>query len=362
MNWKDILNPESGGAEVLTDALASNLAENNEVFFITSSFPSALKKQIYNGYTIVRAGNTVTCILYAHALYKKLSREKKFDLIIDQAHGIPFFSILYRNHATIFTLIHEVAGELWASILPHTLGRIMDAFWLWLYKNQQFITVSNSTKQELMEHHIAEKNISIVPNFTDIRLDAVPEKAEHPTLLVLGRIAPVKRIEHAIAAYRIAKQEVPNLKLIIVGKTEAKYTNYYQAIKKNIASDSDIALICNASEEEKLMYLKQSHLLIMPSKKEGYGIAILEAAACGTPAVGYNVPGTRDAIMHHKTGLIADQETPESLAACCKKILTSAGTFNQLQQEGFSNARQKQREHTILLWDAIMKKIIQTRP
>ena len=362
MNWKDILNPGSGGAEVLTDALASHLSETNDVFFITSSFPGAKHTQTHNNYTILRRGNTLTCILHAFFIYKKLSTEKNFDLIIDQAHGIPFFSILYPRRPKILILIHEVAGELWSSVLPHTIGKIVDTIWLRLYKNQQFITVSNSTKQELTENYIIEKNISIVPNFTDIALDAIPEKATYPTILVLGRIAPVKRIEHAIAAYRITKQEVPNLKLIIVGKTEEKYMDYFQTIKKDIAADNDITLICNASEEEKFMYLKKSYLLIMPSKKEGYGIAILEAAACGTPAIGYDVPGTRDAIIDNKTGLLADQETPKALAGCIEKILTNLGKFNQLQEEGFTNAHQQQKRHTISTWNAILKQIIQATP
>lgn len=362
MNWKDVLNPESGGAEVLTDALASHLAETNEVFFITSSFPNAKQKQVHNNYTILRKGTTLTCILYAFFTYKKLSTEKKFDLIIDQAHGIPFFSILYPHRPKILILIHEVAGELWSSVLPHTIGKIVDTIWLRLYKNQQFITVSNSTKQELTKHHIIEKNISIVPNFTAISLPEIPQKAEHPTLLVLGRIAPVKRIEHAIRAFQIVKETVPNIHLVIIGKREKKYDSYYQDINTSIQNDNKITIITNADEEEKLHWLKESHILLMPSKKEGYGIAILEAAACGTPAIGYNVPGTRDAIIDNKTGLIADQENPKSLAACIEKILTNLGTFNQLQKEGFTNARQKQKRHTISTWDAILKQIIQITP
>lgn len=358
LNWKDILHPSSGGAEVLTDALASHLALSNDVVYITSSFAGAKSEQLHNNYTILRTGNSMTCIIYAYFLFKKLYKKQKFDLIIDQVHGVPFFSIFYPRHPKIITLIYEIADELWSSIIPEFLGKLIDIIWLWLYKNQKFITISNSTKHELMRNHIPEFNIDIIPVFTDIVLNEIPVKSETPTLIVLGRIAPVKRIEHAVQAFHIIKKSIPNCKLVIIGKTEQRYTAYYEYIKKITQDDQTIRIIIRASNQEKLHWLKKSHILLMPSKKEGYGIAILEANACGTPAIGYDVPGIRDAILHNKTGLLAHRGTPEALASCAHNILSNPEKFTQMQHTARNHAKQQNMRNTISAWDNVIDNII----
>ena len=348
------MNPESGGAEVLTDALASHLAKNNEVFFITSSFPGSLNKQTHANYTILRKGNTLTCILHAFFIYKKLSREKRLDLIIDQAHGVPFFSILYPNRPKIFTLIHEVAGELWSAILPIKIGYAIDNIWIPLYRSAMWLTVSASTKKELIGHGIPDSQISIIPNFTAIQLEAIPQKNTHPTLLVLGRIAPVKQIEHAIAVFRIAKKTIPNLQLIIAGKTSKKYISYHKKISFLAAQDTAITIKVNISEQEKIELLKKSHILLMPSKKEGYGIAILEANACGTPAIGYDVPGIRDAIINNTTGLLATPKDYNNLASYCTLLLTNPAIYGSIQKSAHTHACAQTKTQTYSHFDAAL--------
>ena len=351
LNWKDITNPYSGGAEVLTDALARSLARTNDVTYITSRFPHAASTERIHNYTIIRRGTQVTCMIYAFFLFHRMHAKKPFDIIVDQAHGIPFFSILYANHPRIITLIHEVAGDLWASIVPRSIGNIIDTLWLGLYKNQKFITVSNSTKEELVGHRIPAGNIYIVPNFTDIAVAEIPPKAEQPTLVVLGRIAPVKRIEHAIAAYHIAKKKIPNLKLVIIGKKEKKYEAYYDSITHKIGNDPAITLIEHAPAEEKIYWLKQAHALLMSSKKEGYGIAILEANICGTPAIGYDVAGIRDAISNKKTGIVLQQQHPLALAEGMLSLLGKQPEYALMKQRAHQYGARHTREKTIQAFD-----------
>lgn len=358
LNWKDIHNPSAGGAEVLTDALASHLAEENEVLYITSSFPNAPKIETINGYTVIRAGNIATCMIHAFFTHDKLQRERKFDLIIDQVHGVPFFSLFYTNHPRILTLIHEVAGDLWSTVFPRAFGKHVDAFWLWLYKKQQFITVSQSTKQELMLHRIPESYIHIVPNFCDLQLSTIPEKTSPFTLIVLGRIAPGKRIEHAIEAFRILKKTIPEVHLIIIGKSEKKYSAYDNIIQNLADQSPDITIIRNANDQEKTNWLKQSHILLMPSKKEGYGIAILEAAACGTPAIGYNVAGIRDAIIDGETGLLAKEELPEQLAKASLMLLQNSSQYAAMKSAAFLHAQQYTAEHTLLSFEIALAPIL----
>ncbi len=353
LNWKDIHNPSAGGAEMLTDALASHMAKTNEVTYITSHFPNAPHSEDIHGYHVIRKGTTLSTIFYAFFIYRRLHIQHPFDRIIDQVHGIPFFSVFYKNHPPIVTFINEVAGRLWGNIIPGNIGLIVDALWLRLYKNQLFFTISISTRQELIASGIPPKSISIVPVFSDLHLPHIPKKTEM-RLLVLGRIAPVKRIEHAILAFRILKKTFPTLTLSILGKREKGYESYYQDIRRSIADDLSITLLENIREEEKIHWLKQSRILLMPSQKEGYGIAIVEAAACGAPSVGYNVPGVQDAIRHGVTGLLAPKETPEELARCITPLLNDDILYAKIQQSAFEYSKLYTREETTKIFSQLI--------
>ncbi|HSX24974.1 MAG TPA: glycosyltransferase family 4 protein, partial [Candidatus Andersenbacteria bacterium] len=233
LSWKDINHPGAGGAELLTDTLATHMAQHYEVEYFTSSYPGALPVEQVHGYTIIRKGNIYTTYLHAF-LWWHWNRmyHKKYSCIIDQVHGIPFFSLLYIFHPPINTLVMEIAGELWQKNYPNSIGivgKILERIWLALYRSSVITTISESTKNELLARHIPARHIYMIPMFSPMQCNAIPIKATSPTLLMVGRIAPVKRIEDAIEAYKIAHKSIPSLQFVIIGRTEsmyAKYTSY----------------------------------------------------------------------------------------------------------------------------------------
>lgn len=354
LNWKDIKNPSAGGAEALTDAFASELAKTNDVTYITSSFPEASSEEYVNGYRILRKGTTKTTVLHAFFMQKALQKKYSFDLIIDQVHGIPFFSIWYKSHPSVAVLIHEIAGTLWKNILPAPLGLFVDTIWLWLYKNQKFITISLSTKQELISHHIPSNHISLVPVFSDFRPNTIPEKPD-TTILILGRIAPVKRIEHGILAFKLLQKEFPKLRLVIVGKSEQAYEAYNKHIHMLAHNNAAISILENVSEEEKNTWLKRSRICLMPSEKEGFGIAIIEAASYGAPSIGYSVPGVQDAITDGETGLLAKEQTPAALAQCMRILLTDTDLYRKMQYNAFKQSNKYTKENSLRLFTSALE-------
>src|SRR5207302_5583159 len=70
-----------------------------------------------------------------------------------------------------------------------------------------------------------------------------------------------------------------------------------------------VAFAGHVSEEEKWRLLQRAWLLVHGAHQEGWGIAVMEAAACGTPALAFDVPGVRDAVVDGKTGVLVDFET-----------------------------------------------------
>jgi len=154
LNWRDINNPSSGGAEILTHEIAKRLvALGNHVVQFSSFFPGAYRKEVIDNVKIIREGNADIRTLFASVHFRAFlfyRKEKgKFDIVIDEIHGIPFFTPWYVKGKKI-ALICEVASDLWKEVFGSffgLLGRIVEKFYLRLvYKNIQFITISDSTK------------------------------------------------------------------------------------------------------------------------------------------------------------------------------------------------------------------------
>ena len=199
LNWRDPKNPKAGGAERVTLAFLSALAERGHVvFWFANAFDGAAATETMDGLSIVRGGGIGTSILAARKWY---SRQKPFDLVIDQHHGIPWLAPWWCRTRCI-AYIHEVLGPIWDAFYPwpvSTIGRWQEHAGHWLYRNIPFWTVSQSTKTSLSARGV--RDITVIPNGTNCRaLNELESKPlEAPLRLVtVSRLAPNKRIDHAI--------------------------------------------------------------------------------------------------------------------------------------------------------------------
>jgi len=120
-------------------------------------------------------------------------------------------------------------------------------------------------------------------------------------------LTKAKRPDHAIKAFKIVKKQVPNAKLWIVGD------GYLRKKLEKMAIEG-VKFFGKVSEQEKIKLLSRAWVLVNPSVREGFGLNVIEANACGTPAIAYNVPGLRDSIIYGKTGLLVENGNIEKLA------------------------------------------------
>jgi glycosyltransferase involved in cell wall biosynthesis len=136
---------------------------------------------------------------------------------------------------------------------------------------------------------IPKENVSILgEGINPPRLRGFPKEKE-PTLIYVGRLKKYKRVEMLIEASTILKNEFPGLKVWIVGSGDME-----PELKKN--SKEWIHFFGFVDEKKKWELLERAWIFVMPSVKEGFGLTVAEAEACGLPAVGFNVPGIRDSI------------------------------------------------------------------
>lgn len=338
LNWRDIKHPLSGGAEISTHEHAKRWTKaGHEVIQFSSAVNGRKSKEIVDSIQIIRKGNHYTVHIYAFFHYMRHLRGK-VDLVVDEFHFIPFFTPLYVKEKKL-AFIHETAEEVWFKnqLFPiNVLGFLLEPLFFKFYKNVLFMTVSESTKKDLIRFGINEHKIHIIPNGGVKAINSIFYREKIPTLLFLGRLAKDKGTEDAILAfYKIAKTW-KSARLWIVGREEKK--GYLTALKNKVKSlhlNKKVIFFNYVPEKRKFELLKKAWLLIHPSIKEGWGLTVIEAASCGTPTIAYNVSGLRDSIVDGKTGLLSNKN-PNALADKILMLFQNPVLYNTLSKNALS--------------------------
>jgi glycosyltransferase involved in cell wall biosynthesis len=330
LNWRDPKNPASGGAERVSLAYLIALVERgHQVYWFANDFPGATREEIIQGIKIVRGGGRGASVLKAIQWYWK---QKHFDLVIDQHHGIPWFAPWWAKTNCV-AYIHEVLGPIWSAFYPpplNAIGQQQERWTHWLYRNVPFWVPSESTKNDLQSNGV--RNVTVIPNGTDATpLIQLPEK---PLMLplrlvIVSRLAPNKRVEHAIRVVQLLNERGTSSHLTIVGGGELQ--ERLKHLVQTLQLSKQITFTGQLAEHEKDFQLQQAHFLIHTSIREGWGLNVIEANAMGTPAAIYPVGGLVDSTVQGKTGIIAADENPNALASCLAVMVRTPEKYANLR-------------------------------
>ncbi|MDQ3239094.1 MAG: glycosyltransferase [bacterium] len=310
INWRDITHSWAGGAERHLHELAKNWAKSgHQVTMLVGGYSGALKNETIDSVEVVRVGNTYSIFFLAPLYYLFYLRNRKFNYIVDTSHGIPFFANIF-SRLPVVLIIHHNHEKLWKTEFSQyisNLGIFIENKCLTrLYRHNLIATLSETTKSELLS--LGFKNVQAIPPGIehDCFKPSSTQKSLQPTILYLGRLRKYKRVDILINNFHKIKQKVPNLTLIIAGTGQDK--DRLENLVRTLNLDSDIKFKGYISEEEKVKLLQESWVLAFPSLIEGWGLVALEAAACGTPTVGFNVPGVIDAVSHNHSGILVEDQ------------------------------------------------------
>ena len=314
LNWRCPSNPKAGGAEALTQQVATRLVANgDEVEWFSASFPEAKSEERVGGIHIVRAGSQATVHLHAASHYRGRLKGR-FDLVVDEINTIPFFSPLWAGIPTL-TLIFQLAREIWRYETAFPLSAVgyrLEPILLRPYRRLPAITISASTKDDLrrlgFSGPITVASIGIESPTLEPRI-----KPKNPTFLYVGRLTPSKRVEDIVEAVARFRRARGVGRLLIIGEGDSHYTTLLRNAVRRSGLQDAVEFLGRLPTEQKHQRMAEAHLLLMASVREGWGLVVTEANACGTPAVVYDVPGLRDAVRNGDTGLLVNP-SPESLA------------------------------------------------
>lgn len=314
--WKDTSHPEAGGAEKISSQIVKGLVKDgHKVIVLTSQFPGSKQKEVRDGYKIIRVGNRYTVYWKAFRYYKK-HLANWADKIIEEINTIPFMTQWYsRKRRTL--LIYQLCREIWFYQLwfPLSLiGYLIEPVYLWLLRKNKVLTESESTKNDLQRYGFKKKNISIFRVSIDIKpIKSIAEKKTYKqfTVLSLGAIRSMKRTLDQVKAFELAKKEIPELQMKIAGKAIGEYGKKVLLYINRSPFKDDIEYLGSVSRKQKIMLMRKSHVLLVTSVKEGWGLVVTEAASQGTPAIVYDVDGLRDSAKDKK---FITKTNPKSLS------------------------------------------------
>ncbi len=311
LSWRDTRNPEGGGAERYLEKMASGLVDRGcRVTIFCAAHAAAPPDEVVAGVRFVRRGSKMSVYLQGMLALAR-GDLGNVDLVVDVQNGLPFFSRLV-TRAPVVVLVHHVHREQWPVVYPGSVGRV--GWWIerrlapWLYRNCQYVAVSRATRAELRGLGVDGSRIAVVHNGTDPVIHVDPGKAGSPTLAVVGRLVPHKQVEHAIDMVVTLRDEIPDIRLHVVG------SGWWEGVLHEYAAQrgarNAVVFEGQVDEERKHEIYERSWLLVLPSLKEGWGLVIGEAGMHSTPSVAYrSAGGTCESIAHDLSGLLVDDQT-----------------------------------------------------
>lgn len=332
LNWRDPKNPLAGGAEVVTMQYAQAWqALGHNVTWFAAFYKGAKRQEIIEGVNIYRKGNFLSVYFFAPLFY--LFSRVKYDLVVDELHGIPFFTPLYVKKSK-FAFVHEVAGKIWDVMFPFPLnlvGRVIEHIMFVPYRKTPFVTVSESTAEEL--HMMGIQDVTMIENGVNTqKLPITIHKEKVPTFIFISRLVKMKGIEDVLDAFAHILKELPEAMLWVVGTGNKAYEEVLSRKVHALDLNNHVKFCGKVPEKAKYLLMKKAHVLLHASVKEGWGLVVIEAASQGTPAVTYDVGGLRDSVIHGKTGILTKSNSPEELAREAVSLVKDHKRYKEYQQ------------------------------
>lgn len=340
VSWRDLDDVEAGGSEVHAANIATLWAEAGiEVLLRTSYAQGHPPRMERDGYEVVRKGGRYMIFPRA-AVNEVIHRYGDRDGLVEIWNGMPFFSPLWaRGPRVVF--LHHVHAEMWQMVLPPRLAAVGDTVERRiapvLYRRSRIITLSSSSKRELVDElGYRPERVSVVPPGVDPAF-SVSETPRSPTPLVVaaGRLVAVKRYHELIESLVALKSRHPALEAVLVGEGPER-----QALTRRIAAHdagSWLRLPGRLPQAELVDLYRRAWVLTSASLREGWGMTITEAAACGTPAVVTDINGHADAVVAGRSGLLV--EGPEGLVDGLDTVLADAGLRARLSAGAVEHGR-----------------------
>lgn len=306
--FRDLDDPDAGGSEEHASQVGAHLvAAGREVVLHTGRVRGQPREVERDGMRVVRRGGRLG-VFATSVIDERLGRLGPCDGIVEIFHGVPFFAPLWTRRPQV-GVVHHVHLGTWDLLLPGPLGRVGEAVERHLvprvYRGRTLLTAAPSAREEIVEHYgVDPADITVAPHGIDPRFSPGGPRSERPLVVAVARLMPQKGISDLLRSLALVATKVPDIEAVIVG--DGPHRQRFEAEARALGIDGRVRFHGRATNDELLHWYRRAWVVASASHREGFGLTLIEAAACGTPVVARRIAGHVDALDHGASGLLAD--------------------------------------------------------
>lgn len=314
--WRDVGHPQGGGSETYLQRIGAQLAASGvDVTLRTARYRGASRREVVDGVTIDRVGGPYT--VYVFAMLAMIAARLGFgplrhvrpDVVIDTQNGIPFLARLVFGRRAV-VLVHHCHREQWpvaGPVLSRVGWFVESRLSPRVHRGSQYVTVSLPSARDLTDLGVDHAAVAVVRNGVDLApADTLTApRSATPTVAVLSRLVPHKQIEDVLDAVARLLPDIPDLRLEVLGG--GWWDDKLVAHADRLGITGAVTFHGHVDERTKHEVLQRCWVHVLPSRKEGWALAVIEAAQHAVPTVGYRSSGgLTDSIVDGVTGVLVD--------------------------------------------------------
>jgi len=372
MNIAIVCYPTFGGSGVVATELGHALSVlGHEIHFITYKQPvrlDTLNKNIFFHEVFVPEYDLFHYQPYELALSSRIVdvvKEYKIDVLhvhyaIPHAYAAYMSKMILKDHGVYIPIVTTLHGTDITLVGSHPFYKSAVAFSI---NNSDYVTsVSKSLKEDTENSFEINKSIIVIPNFVDVDKNSHLERPCHRDLIAnseemiithISNFRPLKRIKDVIKVFKIIQNKIPS-KLLMIGEGPEKI-KAQKFVKKNNLGKSVLFLGKSNEVDDLLCY---SDLFLLPSEKESFGLAALEAMIHKVPVISSNVGGLPEVNIENVSGYLSDPGNFKEMGKNAIKILSDAKEHKRFKEGAFKQAKKFDISKIIPKYISVYKKAI----
>ncbi|MNK43422.1 GDP-mannose-dependent alpha-(1-6)-phosphatidylinositol monomannoside mannosyltransferase [compost metagenome] len=365
--------PTFGGSGVVATELGLELARRgHEIHFITYSQPVRLA--LLNPNVHYHEVNVPEYPLFHYQPYELALSSKLVDMVklykiellhvhyaIPHAYAGYMAKQMLKNEGINLPMITTLHGTDITLVGNHPFYKPAVTFSI--NKSDYVTSVSQSLKDDTLKLFKIKNKIKVIPNF--IELDKVKKDPNAPChryvmaneneriITHISNFRKVKRIPDIIKIFYNIQKEIP-AKLMMVGDGPEK--EKAETLCQELGILDKVIFFGNSHEIDKILCM--TDLFLLPSETESFGLAALEAMACGVPVISSNSGGLPEVNFDGFSGYLSNVGNVEEMAQNALKILKDDAVLNQFKANALEVARKFDIKNILPKYEALYQKAI----
>ena len=205
-----------------------------------------------------------------------------------------------------------------------------------IYRSSRVVTLSESSRTEIIDLlGLRPDRVTVAPPGVDPRYSPGGQRSPTPLVVAVGRLVPVKRFDALLRSLAKVKADQPELQAVLIG--EGNERPALEALREELGATDWVSMPGRVDDQELVAWYRRAWVVASSSQREGWGMTLTEAAACGTPAVATAIAGHADAVLEGESGLLVEDPAELSVALC--RVLGDEVLRSRLSKGALARAR-----------------------